>query len=122
MKVIGWLFAAAYFFVVLWFALNNSTVVPVRLTRTLVWNEVPLVALILSCFFAGAVAGALALVPKMLRLRRRARAADRKAWSANTLDPAYRRTDRLADAARNAGAAGDLEAHTRTPSRKLSGF
>lgn len=122
MKVIGWLFAAAYFLVVLWFALNNSTMVPVRLTRTVVWNEVPLVVLILSCFFAGVLAGALAMLPRVLRWRRRARVADRKAWSNNTVDPAARRTDRLADAARNAGAAGDLEVHTRTPSRKLSGF
>lgn len=122
MRVIGWLFAAAYFIVVLWFALNNSTPVPVHLSRHMVWNEVPLVVVILACFFVGVVAGALALLPQMLRLQRRARTAGRQAKRVSTVDFNYRRTDRLADAARNAGAAGDLEAHTRTPSRKLNGF
>lgn len=122
MRVIGWLFAAAYFIVVLWFALNNSTPVPVHLSRNVVWNDVPLVVVILSCFFVGVVAGGLAWLPQVLRLQRRARSADRQAKRVSTVDFNYRRTDRLADAARNAGAAGDLEAHTRTPSRKLNGF
>ena len=122
MKVIGWLFAAAYFLLVLWFALNNSTPVPVRLTRTVVWNDVPLVVLILSCFLVGVAAGALAWLPQVLRLRRRAYSAQRQSERVSTLDLTLGRTSRLVDAARNAGAAGDLEAHTRTPSRKMTGF
>jgi uncharacterized integral membrane protein len=122
MRVIGWLFGAAYFVAVLMFALKNSTLVPVRFSNTIVWNDVPLVVLILSCFFAGVIAGWFAWVPQVLKLRRQFAVLERKSHRANTLDLADRRTDRLADAARNAGAIGDLDADTRTPTRKLTGF
>lgn len=122
MRVIGWLFATAYFIAVLMFALKNSTLVPVRLTSTIAWNDVPLVVLILSCFFAGVLAGWFAWIPRVLRLRRQLAALERKSRRADTLELAERRTDRLADAARNAGAIGDLDADTRTPTRKLTGL
>lgn len=122
MRVIGWLLAAAYFVAVLVFALKNSTLVPVRFTSALVWNDVPLVVLILACFFAGVLAGWFAWVPQVVRLRRQLAALERRSRHADTLDLVERRTDRLADAARNAGAIGDLDADTRTPTRKLTGF
>ena len=122
MRVIGWLLAAAYFAAVLMFALKNSTPVPVRFTSALVWNDVPLVVLILACFFAGVLAGWFAWVPQVVRLRRQVATLQRQSRRADTLDLVERRTDRLADAARNAGAIGDLDADTRTPTRKLTGF
>lgn len=122
MRVIGWLLGAAYFVVVLMFALKNGTLIPVRITNSIVWNDVPLVVLILSCFFAGVIAGWFAWVPGVLKLRRQLAVLERRSRRADTLELAERRTDRLADAARNAGAIGDLDADTRTPTRKFTGL
>lgn len=123
MRVLGWLVAAAYFVLVLWFALNNSIAVPLRLTRTLVWPDVPLVVVILLCFVAGVLAGVLAMVPKVLRQGRKQHRAGRKRAAVGPGDlPPERRADRLADAARNAGAAGDLDVHTQTPARKIKAW
>ena len=122
MRVIGWLLGAAYFVLVLMFALKNGTLVPVRLTNTIGWNDVPLVVLILSCFFAGVIAGWFAWVPRVIKLRRQLSLLERQSRRVDTLELTDRRTDRLANAARNAGAIGDLDADTRTPTRKLTGF
>ena len=122
MRVFGWLLGAAYFVAVLIFALKNATPVPVRLTQSIVWNDVPLVVVILLCFVAGALAGWLAWVPRLVRLQRQVAQLERRGARTDAAELAELRTDRLADAARNMGAAGALDADTRTPTRKLSGF
>jgi uncharacterized integral membrane protein len=122
MRVFGWVIGAVYFIAVLMFALKNSTPVPVKLTQTIGWNDVPLVMLILGVFVAGVLAGWLAWVPQVLGLKRQIAALDRKSRRLDTLQIAERRTDQLAEAARYAGVVGDLDADTRIPPRKPGPF
>lgn len=116
MKAIAWLIRLLFFLIVLWFALKNTTPVPVRLTETMVWNDVPLIVVMLLCLVIGALAGAAALAPRLFRLRRQMvrerppALAERPTTLAGEL-PA----DRLADAARNVGAVGQLDSDTRFP-------
>ena len=72
MDLIGWLLRLVFFVLVLWFALQNTVPVPLRISPSHGWNQVPLVVVILACFIAGAVAGMVALVPVLLRQRRQA--------------------------------------------------
>jgi len=112
MDVIGWLLRLAFFLMALWFALQNTAPVPLRLGPNQGWTEVPLVVVILACFVAGAVAGMVALVPVLLRQRRRITALSREASrSAAAPDVA---AESLTDVARRVGAVGGLEAETRT--------
>lgn len=119
MRLFGWLIGAAYFVAVLMFALNNSTLVPVKLTHALAWNDVPLVVVILGVFVAGVLAGWIAWVPQVFGLRRQIGELERQSRRLDTLQMAERRADQLADAARYAGAVGDLDAHTQAPPRRL---
>jgi uncharacterized integral membrane protein len=116
MDLIGWLLRLLFFVLALWFALQNTVPVPLRLTPTQGWSQVPLVVVILACFVAGAVAGVLALVPHLLRQRRRimtlSRAAGQQAAAAPELA-----AESLTDVARRVGAVGGLEAETRTRGR-----
>jgi len=117
MKAIAWLIRLVFFLLVLWFALKNTTPVPVRLTEQIVWNDVPLIVVMLACLVLGALGGALAVAPLLLRRRRRLARRERELrgefvpTSPLTELPA----DRLADAARNIGAVGQLDADTRFP-------
>jgi lipopolysaccharide assembly protein A len=117
MKAIAWLVRLVFFLLVLWFALKNTTPVPVRLTEKVVWNDVPLIVVMLVCLVIGALAGAAALAPRLFRGRRRPskRERDLLAESATTTQPGEVPADRLADAARNIGAVGQLDADTRFP-------
>lgn len=117
MKAIAWLIRLVFFLLVLWFALKNTTPVPVRLTEQFVWNDVPLIVVMLACFVVGAIGGAAALAPLLLRRRRRLAQRERKARDefATTTRPTELPADRLADAARNIGAVGQLDADTRFP-------
>jgi uncharacterized integral membrane protein len=117
MSFFGWLIRLAFFALVLWFALKNTTPVPLRFTESVRYDEVPLIVIILGCFVLGVLAGAAALAPRLFRLRRQAQAAQRVAGetAAAAQISAERHADELASAARNAGAAGQLEADTRFP-------
>ncbi len=109
MDLVTWIARLLFFLLALWFALENTASVPLRLTSRLAWPEVPLVAIILACFGAGVLAGALALAPLLFRLRRQA--ANRA--PAAPAAPASDGGERLADAARRLGAVGGLDADAR---------
>jgi uncharacterized integral membrane protein len=111
MNVIAWLLRLLFFLAVLWFALKNTMPVTVRLTERLRWDDVPLVLVMLGCLLLGMLLGAVALAPRLYRLRRRAAAADsgesrRRAAPAEAGEVGG---DRLANAARRAGAVGELD-------------
>ena len=120
MRFLGLLARFAFFFLVLWFALKNTTPVPLRLSEGLQFDGVPLVVIILGCLMIGAVAGAGALALRLFRLRRQLEALRRQVQhgSAAAVE-AERFGDRLASAARDAGAAGPLDGDTLYP-RKYS--
>lgn len=116
MQFVGWLVRLAFFALVLWFALKNTTPVPLRLSETLYWEHVPLILIILGCLVIGVVTGAAALAPRVYRLRRRVAALSNQATRAKVAEAAAERyNDQLANAARNAGAAGQLDADSRFP-------
>lgn len=117
MKAIAWLIRLVFFLLVLWFALKNTTPVPVRLTEKVVWNDVPLIVVMLACLVIGALGGAAALAPRLFRRRSRMsrREGESLADATTTIQPGDLPADRLADAARNIGAVGQLDADTRFP-------
>ena len=108
MDVIAWIGRLAFFLLALWLALENTATVPLRLTSTMQWNDVPLLAIILACFLIGVLAGTLALVPRLIRLHRQVSRAPRP--SPGTVQVAELALTR---AARQAGAAGDFDVETR---------
>jgi lipopolysaccharide assembly protein A len=108
MDVIAWIGRLAFFLLALWLALENTATVPLRLTSTLQWNDVPLLAIILACFLAGVLAGTIALMPRFIRMRRQLSRAPRAAASAPPVAEIA-----LTRAARQAGAAGDFDLETR---------
>jgi uncharacterized integral membrane protein len=112
MDLIGWLLRLVFFVLALWFALQNTIPVPLRLSPTQGWSQVPLVIVILACFIAGAVAGMVALVPHLLRQRRRIALLLREAHRQPVAPEAV--TESLTDVARRVGAVGGLETETRT--------
>ena len=115
MDLIGWLLRLVFFVLALWFALQNTAPVTLRLGPNQSWTEVPLVVVILACFIAGAIAGVVALVPQLLRQRRRIaalmRAADERAANPQVAP------ERLTDVARQVGAVGGLDTETRARRR-----
>jgi uncharacterized integral membrane protein len=116
MRLLGWLLGLVYFLAVLVFAVNNATPVPVRLTSQIHLGEIPLVIVVLGCFLLGIVLGLAALAPRVIRLGRRVAQLDRQARSPAFQEAAAERLgDRLASAARHAGAVGELDADTRYP-------
>lgn len=118
MELVGWLLRLVFFVAALWFALQNTAPVPLRLSPTQGWSQVPLIFVILGCFVAGAVAGVVALLPVLLRLRRRATAVDRQARESAAASPAALESDRLTEVARQVGAVGGLDMDTRTRLRR----
>lgn len=116
MQLLAWLTRLAFFAVVLWFALKNTTPVPLRLTESLRWEGVPLILVILGCLVVGVLAGAAAMAPRVYRLRRQVTALSNTATRARVAEAAAERyNDQLASAARNAGAAGQLDGDTQFP-------
>ncbi len=111
MNVLAWALRLIFFLAVLWFALKNTMPVTVRLSESLRWDDVPLVVVMLACLLLGMLLGAAALAPRLYRLHRRAAAVDsaqQRLRSAPTVD-AEAGGDQLAQAARSAGAVGDLD-------------
>lgn len=117
MNAIAWLIRLVFFLLVLWFALKNTTPVAVRLTEQVVWNDVPLIVVMIGCMVIGALATAAALAPRLLRGARKPSRHEREVMmdATTTLPPRELPADRLADAARNIGAVGQLDADTRFP-------
>lgn len=113
MDLLGWLLRLVFFVLALWFALQNTAPVELHLTSTTSFSDVPLVVVILTCFVAGALAGVVALVPHLLRQRRRISALSRAASQAPVVSDVG--GESLTDVARRVGAVGGLEAETRTP-------
>ncbi len=115
MNALAWLIRIVFFVIVLWFALKNLTPVPVRLTETLHWDGVPLVVVMLACLLVGVLAGALAMAPRVFRLRRRLAAAEAKAAAAPppTVKRGPSTLTGMVNVARNAGAVGELNGDTR---------
>lgn len=112
MDFVAWFGRLVFFFFALWLALENTAGVPLRLTSTLQWHDVPLVVVILACFVAGVLAGTFALLPRLIRLQRLA-ARPPVPTRPETLGQQAAETA-LTRAARQAGAAGDLEYDTRS--------
>jgi uncharacterized integral membrane protein len=109
MDLIAWIGRLVFFLLALWLALENTATVPLHLGAALQWQNVPLLFVMLGCFIAGAIAGSLALVPRILRLRRQI------AQPARTERAVQQAAEiALTRAARQGGAAGDLELETRT--------
>lgn len=116
MQLLGWLIRFAFFAIVLWIALKNTTPVTLRLGETLRYDGVPLIVVILGCLVIGALAGAAAMAPRLFRLRRQVANLQQQALRGPAADAAAERHgDRLASAARNAGAAGQLDGDTQFP-------
>jgi uncharacterized integral membrane protein len=72
MDFFAWLGRFVFFLLMLVLALENNITVPLRVTATLHWQDVPLMIIILICFVAGVLAGTLALLPRLVRLSRAA--------------------------------------------------
>ncbi len=103
MDLLAWIGRLIFFLVVLWIALENPATVPLRLSATLSWPNVPLLAVILGSFVIGVLAGTIAMLPKLFRLHRRLRhATDRKSARPNA-------EASLMHAARQGGAVGDVD-------------
>ncbi|MCE2970021.1 MAG: lipopolysaccharide assembly protein LapA domain-containing protein [Burkholderiales bacterium] len=109
MKLFAWLLALVYFGAVLVFAVNNAAPVPLRLTSTLSLGEVPLVVVVLVCFVLGIALGLAAMVPTVFRLKREVARLARTPRPPSAQEAAERLGDRLASAARNAGAVGEWD-------------
>jgi len=109
MDLIAWLGRLIFFLVALWLALENTVTVPLYLTASLQWQNVPLMFVILGSFVAGVLAGTLALAPRLLRGRRNRVPVQRS-------EAAVQQAAEIAltRAARQGGAAGDLELETRS--------
>lgn len=110
MRLLAWLLKLGFFLLVLWFALKNTTPVPVRFSAEFSLERVPLIVVMLICIAFGALLGALALALPIYRMRRevlRLRAAS----------PTMPEPDALAErglsAARQSGAVAELGAGDR---------
>ena len=111
MRLLAWLLRLVLFLVIFWIALKNTTPVPLRLSAARVYEQVPLVVVILVSVCAGVVAGIVALLPTIARLRRRIVQLGKLAAARDSGD-VDRVGEQLAAAARNVGAVGQLDSDT----------
>ena len=109
MRLLAWLVKIGFFLLVLWFAMKNTTPVPVRLTSTVVWDHVPLILVMLACVAVGALLGALALALPIYRMRREVLALRQQAPVPSAAEAV---ADRVASAARQAGAVAEVAGET----------
>jgi len=105
MRLLAWIIRIAFFLLVLWFALKNTTPVPVRLTSTLTWDHVPLILVMLACVAVGALLGALALAVPIYRMRREVTVLRQQTPAASGAELT---ADRMASAARQSGAVAEI--------------
>ncbi len=101
MKLAAWLLKLGFFLLVLWFALKNTTPVPIHLSSDIVWEHVPLIVVMLVCVALGALFGALALSLPIYKMRREV-AQLRRLRPGNP--PGESSAERMANAARQSGA------------------
>jgi len=101
MRLVAWVLKLGFFLLVLWFALKNTTPVPLRVTSTMSWEHVPLILVMLVCIAVGALLGALALALPIYRMRREMTSLRRQAPVPIGPDAAV---DRMTSAARESGA------------------
>jgi lipopolysaccharide assembly protein A len=109
MRLLAWLVKIGFFLLVLWFALKNTTPVPVRLTSTVAWDHVPLILVMLVCVAVGALLGALALALPIYRMRREVTAL--RQMSPAPVGPEVV-ADRMTSAARQSGAVAEVAGDT----------
>jgi uncharacterized integral membrane protein len=69
MRSVGWVVKLLLFVVLLGFALHNSQTVTLKYFLGYYW-QAPLIVLLLAAFVLGALAGVLAVLPVLFRLRR----------------------------------------------------
>jgi len=105
MKLIAWLFKLGFFLLVLWFALKNTTPVPIHLSSDVVWEHVPLIVVMLVCVALGALLGALALSLPIYKMRREVTQLRRLRPPPSTAESS---AERMASAARQSGAVAEL--------------
>jgi putative membrane protein len=105
MKLAAWLLKLGFFLLVLWFALNNTTPVPVRFNSELVWEHVPLIVVMLVCVALGALLGALALSLPIYKMRREVAQLRRLSPRPSTSESS---AERMASAARQSGAVAEV--------------
>jgi uncharacterized integral membrane protein len=101
MRLLAWGVKLGFFLLVLWFALKNTTPVPVRLTATVSWEHVPLILVMVACVAIGALLGALALALPIYRMRREVASLRQQPAVVPSAEAA---ADRMASAARQSGA------------------
>jgi uncharacterized integral membrane protein len=104
MKLAAWLLKLGFFLLVLWFALRNTTPVPVRFSSELAW-DVPLIVVMLVCVALGALLGALALSLPIYKMRREVAQLRRLSPLPSTSESS---AERMANAARQSGAVAEL--------------
>ena len=109
MRLLAWVVKIGFFLLVLWFALKNTTPVPVRLTSTVTWDHVPLILVMLACVAVGALLGALALALPIYRMRREVSSLRQQAPLAVSADAV---AERIAEAARQSGAVAEVAGET----------
>jgi len=105
MTLLSWIVKLGFFLLVLWFALKNTTPVPVRLTADIAWDRVPLILVMLICVAVGALLGALALALPIYRMRREVL---HLRGSAAPKTGGESAADRMASAARQSGAVAEV--------------
>jgi putative membrane protein len=105
MKLVAWIVKLGFFLLVLWFALKNTTPVPVRFSADLVWEHVPLIVVMLVCVALGALLGALALSLPIYKMRREMAQLRRLSPMQSTAESS---AERMASAARQSGAVAEL--------------
>jgi putative membrane protein len=111
MKLLAWVVKLGFFLLVLWFALKNTTPVPVRFSADFMLERVPLIVVMLICVAVGALLGALALALPIYKMRRevmRLRATTPVAPAPEIL------AERGLSAARQSGAVAELGGGDRT--------
>jgi uncharacterized integral membrane protein len=105
MRLVAWLVKLGFFLLVLWFALKNTTPVPVRFTADVSLDRVPLIVVMLICVAVGALLGALALAVPIYRMRR-------EVMRLRATEPAVPEPEAMAErglsAARQSGAVAEL--------------
>lgn len=111
MKLFAWLLKLGFFLLVLWFALKNTTPVPVRFNSELVWEHVPLIVVMLVCVAIGALLGALALSLPIYKMRREVAQLRRLSPLPSSSESS---AERMANAARQSGAVAELGTGERT--------
>ncbi len=105
MKLLAWVVKLGFFLLVLWFALKNTTPVPVRFSADFTLDRVPLIVVMLICVAVGALLGALALALPIYKMRREVMRLRATAPVAATPDAL---AERGLSAARQSGAVAEL--------------